>query len=788
MPLTLKKMESQSHQNNSLRDGSKFRKTSATLEGKDLETKRTTLIDIITQINGAQTDPASVNRAVDSLISTYGAGTVANLPPTVLTTAVNIQVEAEEAIKNLKAVASAKGLYGVDNSKELAAIKELEKTTASQVADIVTPAAFNAPSDSGGGGGGGGDKSWLDTLAEDYKKSNDVADNLKELAAYNNKQAKDINKLNEETMQYLAEDEKAMEQFRSGKYSAKEINKMYFSNMKKGERQQTKEMRTQNRREDLVDNNNNLDYFTKEQIKADAELLELYEKGGKEREFAIAQGKKRAEQETTILDRYERQVDLQQQQNSLYKEGLNLAILRAEQTAEDDVLKNGKDRAQMEQENAEWAAKIKVLEMEQIKPKQDLIEEEKQLIKELEREYEVNEDMIDSLKDQVDERKRVVEDMQRALELRQREGEMLSHDLKLMGYIEEGINEAYDKRVEALEKTASLNQQIAQSQQDQLGLADALSRGDIGAAAKAAQQMQQNQMQFAADQYRSSLEDARDSQIGSLTGAESGLTREQIEMRQRELEEDSYQTNLQIRAIEDEIYDLNRKIRDENDIIAGYKDKIETHNKTIRDLEWDIHLAQTGEIKNLKDMIFENDKRLAQADYAVTKAARDDKIQLARFERNEKIWEAETSFRINQGKLAEQLGIVLKANNEQMQTSVKLANEYWKAMKTGKGVVEKIPSLSSVTWGDFEFSKTDISKMNDNLRNATARYGEATATYGVPTNAVPQAAVNGIMGSVTNNYNNNNVNVNAASANAHEVAQIVIRHFEVEDNKRISGL
>ena len=760
------------------------------MDEQDLDTRRTTLIEVITKLNGEDADPAAVNGAVDTLIETYGAGVVANLPPTVLTTAVEVQMDASQAV----AVSGAKLMYAQslpDSPGKDAVVKEAQAeydaalALQKSVGDIINPNVWNGGGSSGGGGGGGGDKSWLDTLAEDYKKSNDVADNLKELAAYNNKQAKDINKLNEETMQYLAEDEKAMEQFRSGKYSAKEINKMYFSNMKKGERQQTKEMRTQNRREDLVDNNNNLDYFTKEQIKADAELLELYEKGGKEREFAIAQGKKRADQETTILDRYERQVDLQQQQNSLYKEGLDLAILRAEQNAENDVLKDGKDRAQMEQENAEWAAKIKVLEMEQIKPKQDLIEEEKNYIKELEREYQVNEDNIDALKDQVDERKRMVEDMQRALELRQREGEMLDHDLKLMGYVEEEINKVYDERIEALNKVADINQQIAQSQKDQLGLADALSRGDIGAAALAAQQMQQNQMQFASEQYQGQLETNRDNAIASLTGAESGLTREQIEMRKRELEEDSYQTNLKIRAVEDEIYNLNRQIRDENDIIAGYKDKIETHNKTIRDLEWDIHLAQTGEIKNLKDMVFENDKRLAQADYAVAKAARNDKIQLARFERNEKIWEAETSFRINQGKLAEQLGIVLKANNEQMQTSVKLANEYWKAMKTGKGVVEKIPSLSSVTWGEFEFSKTDISKMNDSLRNATARYGEATATYGVPTTAVPQAAVNGIMGSVTNNFNNNNVNVNAASANAHEVAQIVLREINWMEGRNV---
>ena len=52
-------------------------------------------------------------------------------------------------------------------------------------------------------------------------------------------------------------------------------------------------MKAQKDREDLVDLSD-LNYFTKEQIKADAELLELYEKGREERKFAVQQAEKRA--------------------------------------------------------------------------------------------------------------------------------------------------------------------------------------------------------------------------------------------------------------------------------------------------------------------------------------------------------------------------------------------------------------------------------------------------------------------------------------------------------------
>ena len=108
---------------------------------------------------------------------------------------------------------------------------------------------------------------------------------------------------------------------------------------------------------------------------------------------------------------------------------------------------------------------------------------------------------------------------------------------------------------------------------------------------------------------------------------------EQIEERQRELEEDSYQTNLKIRAVEDEIYDLNRKIRDENDAISAFKDKIEVHNKNIRDYEWQIYDIENDRLKTLEDMKYQNDLLLAGADLAVTKAASTAKIELANFDR-----------------------------------------------------------------------------------------------------------------------------------------------------------
>jgi TP901 family phage tail tape measure protein len=88
--------------------------------------------------------------------------------------------------------------------------------------------------------------------------------------------------------------------------------------------------------------------------------------------------------------------------------------------------------------------------------------------------------------------------------------------LSLLGRKEEKINKAYDERVKALDAIQKANDRINQQQKDQLDLADALSKGDIGAAAKAQQQARQNAQATALQQQQEQMSAARDAQIASL--------------------------------------------------------------------------------------------------------------------------------------------------------------------------------------------------------------------------------------------------------------------------------
>jgi hypothetical protein len=108
-----------------------------------------------------------------------------------------------------------------------------------------------------------------------------------------------------------------------------------------------------------------------------------------------------------------------------------------------------------------------------------------------------------------------------------------------IGFTEDLINKTYDKRLEALDKINELNQQIEQSQKSQLDLADALSKGDIAAAAKAAQEMRSTQQEDAIETQRRMMETARQTELARITSA-SGMNREQLEERIRLLEQERF--------------------------------------------------------------------------------------------------------------------------------------------------------------------------------------------------------------------------------------------------------
>jgi TP901 family phage tail tape measure protein len=158
-----------------------------------------------------------------------------------------------------------------------------------------------------------------------------------------------------------------------------------------------------------------------------------------------------------------------------------------------------------------------------------------------------------------------------------KENQMLSNDLTIMDKAAEDINEKYDKQVEALQEVNDLNQQIIDSQGQQLDLADALSKGDISAAAKIAQDMRASAANSQADTIMQGIELSRTNDLSALKGAESGLTRDEISERQFAIGQAIYklETDPARIAIETEILRLRESILDIEKNIAIEQDKIQ---------------------------------------------------------------------------------------------------------------------------------------------------------------------------------------------------------------------
>ena len=223
-------------------------------------------------------------------------------------------------------------------------------------------------------------------------------------------------------------------------------------------------------------------------------------------------------------------------------------------------------------------------------------------IRNLTREKEMLERQVETLnrKNEVDQKS--IDKLQREDELRTRVADALNHELSIMSEKETKIREAYDKRIKALDEVAKINDYIINQQKSQLGLADALSRGDISAAVSVQQDMQAGNAQFATEQMRTGLQTGVDNQIEGLTTS-GGLTRVQAEDQIRAIGQQTYQTSLLVRDLQDSIYSRNLDIaaikiqqRDVDDRILVIQDDIYKRETAIIGL-------QTGKLTDLNDQL-----------------------------------------------------------------------------------------------------------------------------------------------------------------------------------------
>jgi len=192
------------------------------------------------------------------------------------------------------------------------------------------------------------------------------------------------------------------------------------------------------------------------------------------------------------------------------------------------------------------------------------------------------------------------------------ESNKLSHDLSLMDHAAGAINDRYDTQAKALTEIASINSEIAAQQKQQLTLADALTSGDISAAAAAAQDMRAIEAANQLNKSQGTLQAARDLEIANLRNA-AGQTRAQIEERQYQIGEQTYALEQQRKVIEDQIAAIQEtKIAplDAQKVIA---------EREIRDLQDQIYGIEQGALKTAQSNLDTKQKALDKLQEELTK-------------------------------------------------------------------------------------------------------------------------------------------------------------------------
>ena len=209
---------------------------------------------------------------------------------------------------------------------------------------------------------------------------------------------------------------------------------------------------------------------------------------------------------------------------------------------------------------------------------------------------------IEDLNEQVSDLNRELETNplfgDRAIKKIQDENNMLSNDLNIINHAAEEVNKKYDEQAEALSKVQEINANIAEQQKEQLDLADALTQGDIAAAARAAQGMRATgASQFASGQ-ADALQQARENALGSLTGPQSGLTSDQISEKQFQNAQKIYQMENDPRRLE-----ILNQIQIKQDAIYNLEEAREAALLKIRDLEDQIWKIEENSIEPLQERI-----------------------------------------------------------------------------------------------------------------------------------------------------------------------------------------
>jgi hypothetical protein len=198
--------------------------------------------------------------------------------------------------------------------------------------------------------------------------------------------------------------------------------------------------------------------------------------------------------------------------------------------------------------------------------KEELIRQDRQLEEDaLQASIDATQKRIDAEQQLIDTNQRSIDLLSRRIDLEydrpiqklQDESAILGNTLTLIREQEDAINKQYDSQVKALEKISSINQEIAGQEKSRLTIADALTSGDIAAAAAAVQDARAQAAASRIDQQTKALEVSRQQALTGITAG--GMTKDQIEARTYAIGQQVFSLEQQRKTLQDQIVVLQDK-------------------------------------------------------------------------------------------------------------------------------------------------------------------------------------------------------------------------------------
>jgi TP901 family phage tail tape measure protein len=414
------------------------------------------------------------------------------------------------------------------------------------------------------------------------------------------------------------------------------------------------------------------------------------------------------------------------------------------------------------------------------------------------KEIDAKQELIDANNHEADLLNRKIEmNYDRPIQKLQDESTILNNNLEIIRKQEDGINKQYDAQIDALEKISSLNQELATQEKSRLTIADALTSGDISAAAFAIQEARAASAAARIEQQQKSMEASRTAALTGLTAG--GMTKDQIEARTYQIGQQTFLLEQQKKVLQDQI----TVIQDKNYVIEQQIYTVKQNS-----------LIPSQKIVDDTSLVLKNynettDKIVASVKYLGQTAdgweANRIKIEAANAQLEFTKKNIQTAKTAAEGILAawSQIKSKVITITTVYQTAgappkTKMYGGKINPMSMG-GVVPKyfasggrigsdsVPTM--LTPGEFVVNKAASKRFGPLLESLNeSKYpsmiGAGSAGYGAP--------INNVSSSVSDNstavYNYSlGFNVNGSNSNANDIAKAVMREIKNVDAQRIRG-